>query len=114
MWISTAQLAVGMIVDHDVKMNEIMLVKKDTPLTEAHIRSLKRWNVSKVSIMRPEGEGALSEPMLASQTPRFSDQQYMREKTRIDLLFRNVERDPQMKLIKDCVLSYIEERDTGE
>ena len=45
---------------------------------------------------------------------RFSDQLYLKAKTRIDLLFKNIEHDPQMKLIKSCVLNHLEERFLGE
>ena len=115
MWISTSQLEEGMVVDRDVKVNEIMLVKENTPLTSAHIRSLNRWNVTRISIIPPPDASHLKDLEFKSEDEkRFSDQLYLKAKTRLDLLYRNMESDPQMKMIKTCVLNHLEERFRGE
>jgi hypothetical protein len=112
---STAQLEEGMVVDRDVKMNEIMLVRANTPLTAAHIRSLRRWNVTRVSIEAPPDMQQEEQPDEAIEHDRiFSDQDYIREKTRIENLFRNMGNDKQMLLIKQCVLNHLEDRFRGE
>lgn len=115
MWISTSQLEENMVVDRDVKVNEIMLVKENTPLTPAHIRSLNRWNVTRISIIPPPNAAHLKDLEIKTEDERrFSDQLYLKAKTRIDLLFRNMEHDPQMKMVKTCVLNHLEERFLGE
>lgn len=116
MWMSTAQLEEGMVVDRDVKMNEIMLVRAHTPLTSAHIRSLRRWNVTRVSIEAPpemmQQEDQPDEELKHDRI--FSDQDYIREKTQIEKLFRNMGNDKQMLLVKQCVLNHLEDRFRGE
>ena len=105
MWISTSQLEEGMMVDRDVKMNDIMLVKQNTPLSGAHIRSLQRWNVTKVSIAMPEDE---AENSLDSEGELDgTDKRLLTETIRIDRLFQHVEEDAQMGMIKKCVLAHM-------
>ena len=109
MWISTEQLEPGMVVNREVKVNEVMLVKAHTRVAKPHIRSLRRWNVSRVSIDQPTHAGHLLD--LAKQDEerrRFSDQIFMKEKMRIEKLFQKVERDAQMNMIKESVLTHLE------
>jgi len=115
MWISTSQLKVGMFVDRDVKMNDIMLVRAGTPLSAAHLRSLRRWNVTRVSI-EAAGEvvAGFHDPSTIIDHPEkakstFSDETYFKEKSRLDALYRNVQDDKQMLMIKMCVLNHIED-----
>ncbi len=104
-----------MVVDRDVKVNDIMLVRENTPLTQAHIRSLNRWNVTRISIVAPPDASHLKDLEVKTEDEkRFSDQLYLKAKTRIDFLFKNIEHDPQMKMVKSCVLNHLEERFLGE
>ena len=100
-----------MVVDRDIRVNDLMLVKARTPITEAHIRNLKRWSVAKVSIETPERPEQFADLAVEGESrKRFSDQVFMREKTRMDKLFQHVERDAQMKMIKQCILNHLEGR----
>lgn len=103
MWISSSKLQEGMVVDRDIRMNDIVLVRADTPLSVAHIRSLKRWNVSRVSVMEQPSEainegGDDGSDVLAQKM------------CRINQLFSKVGDDADMMMIKECLVNHLEDK----
>jgi hypothetical protein len=100
-------LCPGMVVDKEVSSRGTVLLKAGTPISEAHIGQLRKWNITTVSVSDKMADP--SQKKAEAPLPSFQhDEQFLRETKRIEDLFAAVDDDKQMLILKDCFLKHLE------
>ena len=94
------EIVQGMIVEQDVKVNSLTLVRAGVELTPEHIKALVKWKVAHVEVKGEDSQGLLWEE---ADTP-FNQEEYDNQEARVESLFSTVTDDRQLLLLKKCVL----------
>ena len=101
---SVDNLVPGMIADRDVDTRGAVLLKAGTVISETHIRQMRKWNISSISIS--DQTIPSSDPASPAKEPQ-NDDWYLKERERIEALFSTAGDDKQMLFLKECILKHI-------
>ncbi len=116
---SIESLAPGMIVDREVEVRGMVLLKAGTALTDTHIAQLKKWHVLNVSIASDSAPGAADAGATASNAApnapagapaACAHPDAQQAIARIEQLFSTAGDDKQMQILKAAMLRYLGSR----
>ncbi|MBN1676599.1 MAG: hypothetical protein JXR37_36485 [Kiritimatiellae bacterium] len=110
---TVSELRPGQEVLRDVEARGMVLLKKGTVLTEAHIARLKKWDIGRIDVASTG-----TEPDAAAETANPAagqpDQTGSKRVQRLETAFAPYGGDEQMQLLKTSLLQHLQARNGHE